>query len=129
MHISRLVASRFDANTVYITLSDRREDNIKPHIYRSTDNGRNWTLIVTDLPPSPVNVIREDPKNGNILYCGTDMGVYVSRDKGRSWQSLQANLPASVSVNDLFIHPRDLTIVIATYGRGVWSLDNSSRLR
>jgi hypothetical protein len=57
------------------------------------------------------------------------MGVYVSRDKGRSWQSLQANLPASVSVNDLFIHPRDLTIVIATYGRGVWSLDNSSRLR
>jgi photosystem II stability/assembly factor-like uncharacterized protein len=129
VHVSRLVASRFDANTVYITLSDRREDNIKPHIYRSTDNGKNWTLIVTDLPPSPVNVIREDPKNGNILYCGTDMGVYVSRDKGRSWQSIQANLPISVSVNDLFIHPRDLTIVIATYGRGVWSLDNSSRLR
>jgi photosystem II stability/assembly factor-like uncharacterized protein len=129
VHVSRLVASRFDANTVYITMSDRREDNIKPYIYRSTDNGKTWAAIVTDLPPSPVNVIREDPKNGNILYCGTDMGVYVSRDKGRSWQSLQSNLPISVSVNDLFIHPRDLTIVIATYGRGVWSLDDSSRLR
>ncbi|HSF44491.1 MAG TPA: hypothetical protein VLA58_00730 [Chitinophagaceae bacterium] len=129
VHVSRLVASRFDANTVYITLSDRREDNIKPHIYRSINNGNTWVPIVTDLPPSPVNVIREDPKNSNVLYCGTDQGVYLSRDKGRSWQSLQANLPLSVSVNDLFVHPRDLTIVIATYGRGVWSLDNSARLR
>jgi photosystem II stability/assembly factor-like uncharacterized protein len=116
-------------NTVYVTLSDRREDNIKPYIYRSTDNGKNWTLLVTDLPPSPVNVIREDPVNKNVLYCGTDMGVYVSRDNGRSWQSIQGNLPAAVSVNDLFVHPRDLNLVIATYGRGVWVLDDLSRLR
>jgi hypothetical protein len=81
------------------------------------------------LPHSPVNVIREDPKSANVLYCGTDMGVYVSRDKGRSWQSIQGNLPASVSVNDLFIHPRELNLVIATYGRGVYSLDDVSRLR
>jgi hypothetical protein len=57
------------------------------------------------------------------------MGIYVSRDSGRSWQSLQNNLPASVSVNDLFIHPRDLNLVIATYGRGVWSMDDLGRLR
>ncbi|HEX5668853.1 MAG TPA: hypothetical protein VFX73_08635, partial [Chitinophagaceae bacterium] len=106
VHVSRLVASKYDANTIYITLSDRREDNIKPYIYRSTNNGNSWTSLVTDLPPSPVNVIREDPKSSNVLYCGTDMGVYVSRDKGRSWQSIQGNLPASVSVNDLFVHPR-----------------------
>jgi len=129
VHVSRLLASKYDPATVYITLSDRREDNIKPHIYRSTDYGNTWTSIVTDLPAAPVNVIREDPKNDRILYCGTDMGVYVSRDKGRSWQSIQANLPASVSVNDLFIHPRDLTLVIATYGRGIWALDNTDRLR
>ena len=129
VHVSRLVASKWNMNTVYVTLSDRREDNIKPYIYRSTDNGKNWTLLVTDLPPSPVNVIREDPVNKNVLYCGTDMGVYVSRDNGRSWQSIQGNLPAAVSVNDLFIHPRDLNMVIATYGRGVWVQDDLSRLR
>jgi photosystem II stability/assembly factor-like uncharacterized protein len=129
VHVSRLVASKYDAGTVYITLSDRREDNIRPYIFRSTDFGSTWNTLVTDLPPSPVNVIREDPKNASVLYCGTDMGVYVSGDKGRSWRSIQGNLPASVSVNDLFIHPRDLNIVIATYGRGVWALDDASRLR
>ena len=129
VHVSRLVASKWDKNTVYITLSDRREDNIKPYIYRSTDNGKNWTLMVTDLPNAPVNVLREDPVNKNILYCGTDMGIYVSRDGGSSWQSIQGNLPATVSVQDLFIHPRDLNMVIATYGRGVWALDDLTRLR
>ena len=129
VHVSRLVASKYDAGTVYVTLSDRREDNISPYIFRSTDHGKTWTKLVTDLPASPVNVIREDPKNPNVLYCGTDMGLYVSRDKGRSWQSIQGNLPSSVSVNDLFIHPRDLNLVIGTYGRGVWVLDDAGRLR
>lgn len=128
VHVSRLVASKYDAGTVYLTMSDRREDNITPYLFRSTDYGKTWTRLVTDLPASPVNVVREDPKNPNVLYCGTDMGVYVSRDKGRSWQSIQGNLPSSVSVNDLFIHPRDMNLVIGTYGRGVWVLDDISRL-
>jgi photosystem II stability/assembly factor-like uncharacterized protein len=128
VHVSRLVASKYDAGTVYVTLSDRREDNITPYLFRSTDYGKTWTRLVTDLPASPVNVVREDPKNPNVLYCGTDMGVYLSRDKGRSWQSIQGNLPSSVSVNDLFIHPRDMNLVIGTYGRGVWVLDDISRL-
>lgn len=128
VHVSRLVASKYDAGTVYITMSDRREDNIKPYLFRSTDYGKTWTALVTDLPHSPVNVVREDPKNANILYCGTDMGVYISRDKGKSWQSIQGNLPATVSVNDLFVHPRDYNLVIGTYGRGVWVLDDISSL-
>ena len=123
VHVSRLVASKYDAGTVYITLSDRREDNIKPYLFRSTDYGKTWTALVTDLPASPVNVVREDPKNANILYCGTDLGVYISKDKGKSWQSIQGNLPATVSVNDLFVHPRDYNLVIGTYGRGVWVVD------
>jgi hypothetical protein len=65
-------------------------------------------------------VIREDPFNTSNLYCGTDLGVYTSKNGGRNWQSVQANLPMSVSVQDLFIHPRDNKMVIATYGRGVW---------
>lgn len=128
VHVSRLVASKYEAGTVYITLSDRREDNIKPYLFRSTDYGKTWTALVTDLPASPVNVVREDPRNANILYCGTDMGVYVSKDKGKSWQSIQGNLPATVSVNDLFVHPRDYNLVIGTYGRGVWVLDDMSSL-
>jgi photosystem II stability/assembly factor-like uncharacterized protein len=128
VHVSRLVASKYDAGTVYITMSDRREDNIKPYLFRSTDYGKTWTALVTDLPASPVNVVREDPKNANILYCGTDLGVYISKDKGKSWQSIQGNLPATVSVNDLFVHPRDYNLVIGTYGRGVWVLDDISSL-
>lgn len=128
-HVSRLVASKYDPATIYITLSDRREDNCTPYIFRSTNYGESWTKITTDLPAAPVNVVREDPKNGHVLYCGTDLGVYLSKDKGRSWQSLQNNLPASISVNDLFVHPRDLSLVIATYGRGVWVIDNTDKLR
>ncbi len=123
VHVSRLEASKTQDGTVFITLSDRREDNIKPYIFKSTDFGKTWASIAGDLPASPVNVIREDPKNKATLYCGTDLGIYVSKNGGKNWQSMQANLPASVSVQDLFIHPRDYVMVIATYGRGVWVLD------
>lgn len=129
VHVSRIIASKYNTPTVFITLSDRREDNIKPHIYRSNDYGHTWKSIANNLPAAPVNVIREDPKDPKLLFCGTDMGVYVSRDHGRNWQSLQANLPVSVSVSDLFVHPRDLNVVISTYGRGVWVLDDVSALR
>ncbi len=128
-HVSRLETSRFDKDVVYLSLSDRREDNIAPYIYKSTDFGKNWVNIASNLPASPVNVVREDPKNKNILYCGTDLGIYISKNSGKSWESLQANLPASVSVQDLFVHPRDNVMVIATYGRGVYVLDDLSGLQ
>ncbi|MFN3848299.1 MAG: WD40/YVTN/BNR-like repeat-containing protein [Spirosomataceae bacterium] len=122
-HVSRLEASQYQDGVVYLTLSDRREDNITPYIYKSTDFGKTWVSISGDLPASPVNVIREDPKDKNSLYCGIDLGIYASKNGGKNWESMQANLPKSVSVQDLFIHPRDNTMVIATYGRGVWVLE------
>ncbi len=128
-HVSRLVASAYDPATVYLTLSNRREDDHAVHIYRSRDYGANWESIAANLPTSPVNVVREDPKNRQVLYCGTDMGIYVSRDAGKSWMSLQANLSAAVSVQDLFVHPRDNVLVIATYGRGVWAMDDISAIQ
>jgi photosystem II stability/assembly factor-like uncharacterized protein len=128
-HTSRLVASRYDTNTVYLTLNDRRRDIVTPYIFKSNDNGQTWKSISANLPHSPVNVIREDPVVKDILYCGTDIGVYISKNGGKSWQSIQANLPASVSVQDLFIHPRDHNLVIATYGRGVWVVDDAGVFR
>ena len=128
-HVSRLVASKYDASTLYITLSDRREDNITPYIFRSTDMGKTWVAISGNLPLNPVNVLREDPVKKNILYCGTDMGVYTSNNAGKNWVPLNNNLPATVSVQDLFIHPKTNQLVIATYGRGIYVLDNISILQ
>ncbi|GAB4467499.1 MAG: exo-alpha-sialidase [Thermoflexibacter sp.] len=128
-HVAKIQASRFNEARVYVALSDRREDNITPYIFVSEDNGKTWTNIGKKLPPAPTNVIIEDLDNEQVLYCGTDMGIYMSKDKGKTWVAIQANLPASVSVQDMFIHPRDKKLVIATYGRGVYVLDSLEVLK
>lgn len=128
-HTSRLVASKYNEATVYVTLSDRREDNNTPYIFVSADYGTTWKTIRGNLPAASVNVVREDPDNKNTLYCGTDLGVYVSKNNGTSWQALNNNLPAMVSVQDLFLHPSKHQLVIATYGRGVFALDDTSTIR
>jgi photosystem II stability/assembly factor-like uncharacterized protein len=88
-------------------------------------------LISGNLPPSPVNAVIEgnNGKDGLVLFCGTDMGVYMTKNGGMTWVALNANLPAAVSVNDLFIHPHDKKLVIGTYGRGVYVLDDLNPLR
>lgn len=121
--VSCIEPSRFADGTVYLSMSDRREDNITSLVYVSNDYGRTWTSIANNLPNAPVNVIKEDPNYKDILYLGTDNGIYISKDAGKTWASLNANLPAVVSVQDLFIHPRTRQVVIATYGRGVWVLN------
>jgi len=108
--------------TVYLTQQGRFDDDFSPYVWMSLDFGRSWKDISKGLPLGPVNVIREDPVDRNILYVGTDLGVYVSKDRGQTWQVLGSNLP-SVYVHDLIIHPRDNVIVIATHGRGLWVLD------
>ncbi|SFE58339.1 WD40/YVTN/BNR-like repeat-containing protein [Thermoflexibacter ruber] len=128
-HVAKIQASRFNEGRVYVALSDRREDNITPYIFVSEDRGKTWTNIGKRLPQAPTNVIIEDLDNEQVLYCGTDMGIYMSKDKGKTWVAIQANLPASVSVQDMFIHPRDKKLVIATYGRGVYVLDSLEVLK
>ena len=122
---SRLLPSRTAEGTVYITQRGREDDDFAPYIWKSTDFGRTFTSIVNNIPAGPVNVIREDPRDANVLYVGTDFGVYVSTNGGRQWQVLGANLPSG-QVSDLQIHPRDLVLVAATYGRGMWAYDVSS---
>lgn len=119
--ISRIVASAFDLGTVYMTQSGRRDDDLQVYIWKSTDFGDTWQDISSNIPVGPVNVIREDPVNREILYAGTDGGVFISKDGGKKWEVL-GNLPYSY-VHDLAIHPRDNMIIIATHGRGMWVMD------
>jgi hypothetical protein len=94
-----------------------------PYLWKSTDFGENWTSIVANIPSGPINVIKEDPKNPNVLYVGTDLGVYVSLNGGAEWHALPGgNLPSSF-YQDLVIHPEEDIMVAATHGRGVWAMD------
>ena len=120
--VSRMVASAYDMSTVYMTQNGKRDDDFAAYVWKSTDYGKTWVDISANIPLGPVNVIREDPVDKNILYVGTDTGVYVTKDGGKTWDVLGSNLP-SVYVHDLIIHPRDNIIVIATHGRGMWALD------
>ena len=120
--VSRLVASAHDMATVYMTQNGKRDDDFTPYVWKSADYGKTWTDISKGIPYGPVNVIREDPIDKNILYLGTDGGVYVSADQGKTWDVLGKDLPI-VYVHDLIIHPRENIIVIATHGRGMWALD------
>ena len=120
--VSRIAASRYDQGTVYMTQNGKRDDDFAPYIWKSTDLGETWQSITGNLKLGPVNVIVEDPFNNNILYAGTDVGVYVTKDGGKKWDILGGNLP-TVYVQDLVIHPRDNIIVIATHGRGMWAMD------
>jgi photosystem II stability/assembly factor-like uncharacterized protein len=120
--ISRLEASRYAKGTVYMSQNGKRHDDFTPYLWKSTDYGETWKSIKANIPSGPINVIKEDPKNGNVLYVGTDLGVYVSVDAGREWHVLDNQLPTTF-VHDLIVHPRDDMMVIATHGRGMYALD------
>ena len=127
-HVSRLVASKYDQKTVYLTLNGRRDDDFADYIYKSTDFGQTWVDISGNIPGGPINVIREDPTKENILYIGSDLGVYVTLDGGKTWQVLGSSLP-NCFVWDLIIHPRDNVVVIATNGRGMYAMDDISSVQ
>ena len=128
-HVAKITTSIYDPARVYVVLNDRRQDNHTPYAYRSDDFGSTWIPIAGNLPASPVNVIVEHSDRPNIIFCGTDMGVYISSHRGKTWVAMNANIPVAVSVNDMFVHPRDKKLVIGTYGRGVYVLDNISNFR
>ncbi len=120
--ISRVVASRTGEGVVYAAQNGKRDEDFRPYLWRSEDYGATWTSIADGIPTGPVNVVQEDPKNPDVLYVGTDVGVYVSSDRGATWSSLSHGLP-STFVHDLKVHPREDLLVIATHGRGMWVMD------
>ncbi len=120
--VTQMEASRYDQALVYMTQNGKRDDDFAAYIWKSQDYGETWIDISSNIPCGPINIIREDPQNKNILYVGTDYGVYVSTNAGETWESLPGNLPTTY-VHDLVIHPRDDIAVIGTHGRGVWAMD------
>ncbi len=127
-HVSRIVASAYDKGTVYLSLNGKRDDDFAAYLYKSTDYGQNWIDLKNNIPCGPINVVKEDPKNGEVLYVGTDLGVYVTTDRGKTWQVLGSHLP-STFVHDIVVHPRDSVLVAATHGRGMWIIDDVSSIQ
>ncbi|RZS99555.1 VPS10 domain-containing protein [Aquimarina brevivitae] len=117
--VSRVIASSHKKERVYVALNGYRWDDFTPYLYVSEDYGANWKEIGKTIPMSPINVIKEDPKNENVLYVGTDNGAYVSFDRGESWQAFQSNLP-NVAIHDLVVHPRENDLLLGTHGRSIY---------
>jgi photosystem II stability/assembly factor-like uncharacterized protein len=121
--VAELVASKYDRGTVYMAQNGKREDDFAPYLWKSTDYGEHWRSIVSNIPSGPVNVIKEDPRNPDILYVGTDLGVYVSLNGGVEWHSLSGGDISSAFFQDLVVHPEEDILIAATHGRGLWALD------
>jgi photosystem II stability/assembly factor-like uncharacterized protein len=120
--VSRVTASAHAVKRVYVALNGYRWDDFRPYLYVSDDQGQHWQQLGQDLPLEPINVVKEDPQNPNLLYVGTDHGVYISLDRGQSFMRMGRDLPA-VAVHDLVVHPRDQELVVATHGRSLFLAD------
>ncbi len=121
-YIRSIEPSRFKASRVYMAMTGINYDDLHSYLYSSEDYGKNWKRISTGLPDEPVNVIKEDLTNENILYAGGLRGVYVSLDKGNNWSYLGINMPA-VAVADMEIHRASMDLVVGTHGRGIYKIN------
>ncbi|HEV8598081.1 MAG TPA: hypothetical protein VGQ69_01830 [Gemmatimonadales bacterium] len=129
--VRHLEPSRYDAGTAYIICDAHQENNRDPWVYKTSDFGKSWKLIVNGIPKSPLSyahIIREDPVRRGLLYLGTENALYVSFDDGEHWQPLQLNLPHA-PVYGMVIQEHFNDLVMATYGRGIWILDDLSPLQ
>ena len=127
--LSNIEPSRYDANTVYFTTNNYRNNDFTNYVYKSSDRGLTWTSMTGDLPANRVaRTIREDLRNPNTFYLGTELGLFFSNDGGAHWVELKGNMP-TMAFNDLVIHPRDNDLVIGTHSRGIWILDNINMLQ
>ena len=117
--VSRVVASQHNIGRVYVTLNGYRWDDFSVYVYRSDDYGQTWKDINGNIPASPVNVIKEDPENENLLYVGTDNGAYVSFNMGESWEIFSNGLP-NVAFHDIVIQPEAKDLLLGTHGRSIY---------
>jgi photosystem II stability/assembly factor-like uncharacterized protein len=124
-YVSRIEPSHHDSSRFYVSFDNHRVNDFTPYVYVTDDFGQTFRSIAASLPvggPDFVHVIREDPHNPDLLFAGTDVGVYVSLDRGNMWQRFMTGLP-TVPVHDLKIHPRDRELIAGTHGRAIWIVD------
>ncbi len=128
-YVSRVVFSSHNANTLYATFDNHKRGDFKPYVLRSTDLGKSWTSIASDLPQrGSTFVIAEDPGDANLLFVGTEFGLFFSPDAGKRWVQLKAGLP-TIAIRDLAIQQRENDLVAASFGRGFYVLDDYTPLR
>jgi hypothetical protein len=121
--ISRVEPGHADTRVAYVAIDAHRSGKFAPYVFRTGDGGRTWESVAGNLPADgPVKVVREDPNNPNLLFAGTEFGLYASLDRGRSWRRV-GDLP-TVAVDDILIHPRDLDLIAATHGRSLYVIDD-----
>jgi photosystem II stability/assembly factor-like uncharacterized protein len=127
--VARIVASQHSADGVYAAFDNHQMGDFAPYLLRSADRGRTWTSIVGDLPGrGTVYALAEDPVDPNLLFCGTEFGLFVTRDGGKGWTRLRGGLP-TIAVRDLAIQKRHDDLVVATFGRGFYVLEDYRPLR
>ena len=128
-YVSRLAASQHDANVVYAAFDNHKNEDFKPYLLRSADAGKTWTSIVGNLPENgPVLGFAEDTVNANLLFAGTEFGAFFTVDGGQKWVQLKGGLP-TIAMRDMVMQGREGDLVIATFGRGFYVLDDVSALR
>jgi photosystem II stability/assembly factor-like uncharacterized protein len=123
--VSRAIWSRHGATSGYVAFDGHADDDMAPYVFRTTDGGTSWTSIAGDLPPgNPVKSLEEHPKNRDVLFAGTEFGLYVTFDGGRHWQLVHGNLPR-VRVDDVVFNERTNDIILGTHGRSIIVLDDA----
>ncbi len=125
MWVSRVQASAHERGRVYAGLNGYRWDDFSSYVYVSENYGQNWERIGLDLPAEPVNVIREDPSNPNVLYVGTDHNLYISLDRGKTFHTLNKEFP-DVAVHDVVIQSKTQDLLIGTHGRSIYKVNVSN---
>jgi photosystem II stability/assembly factor-like uncharacterized protein len=129
VQVSRIEPSNFDGATAYVAIDDHRHDDWRPYLFKTTDYGRTWTPVAGNLPATGhINAVEEDAVNPNLIFVGTEFGLFVTLDGGRAWKPFMAGLPR-VRIDDLLIHPRDADLIVATHGRSFWIADDITPLQ
>ena len=129
--VSSIDAGHFDAGTAYATFDLHTFGDMRPYVYKTTDFGNTWTQLIgpTGDVKGYAHVVKEDIVNRNLLFVGTELGLWVSLDGGTQWAQYKGGEFPNVAVRDLAIHPRDKDLIIATHGRGIWIIDDITPLR
>jgi hypothetical protein len=126
--VSRVLASSQAAGTAYVSFDGHQDDDFKPYLYLTTDFGKTWKSLAGNIPDGMVtNVVAEHPRNPNLLFVGTEFGLFVTVDGGKNWALASGNLPRA-PVDDIIVNARDNDLILATHGRSIIILDDISML-